>query len=131
MGVFQRALPGCPLRSEQGGQVRQERGARIFRAVGEEGQPPAEDRYGRVDRVRPVGRLEPGGAAQKAEVVTRGPVRDEDLRGVGVPAPLLALAGGGKHLSGGLPGRDVVQHDPGQAVQEAQPELAVTGLRHN
>jgi hypothetical protein len=32
-------------------------------AVGEEGQPPAEDGYGEVRRVGPVGRLEPGGAA--------------------------------------------------------------------
>ena len=100
-------------------------------AVGEEGQPPAEDGYGRVRRVGPVGRLEPGGAAQQAEVVTRGPVRDEDLRAVGIPAPLLAPAGGGNHLGGGLPGRDVIQHDPGQAGQEAEAELTVAGLRHD
>ena len=127
-GVFQRALPAGPVLGQHAGEVGEERTAGMVGAVGEEGQPLAQGGDGRVCGVGPVGLLEPGCPAQQAEVVAGCPVGDEDLGGVCVPVPFLAVPGCGDDLGGLLAGGDVAEHGAGQAGEELQPQLSVARL---
>ena len=130
-GIFQRALPAGPVLGQQAGEVGEQRRAGMVGAVSEERQPFTQRRHGGIDGVGPVGRQEPGRPAQQAEIVPCRPVGHDDLRRIGVPAPLLTVPGRGEDLGSVLPAGDVAEHDLGQAGQEAKPQVAAVGLRHD